>query len=167
MKNDNTLAYQVQMKPSSKEVDWTWPSDLTGPLLLEPAAIWPCSVALNPDGRLEVFIVGQDHHVYNQWQVDAARPDVWSDWVNLGGREIQPGLGIGKDDGGELNVFVIGGDNKLYFADRGVEPSQRTIPNQIAHVPLAARTVQSVHEGQTAVWYSVTTRNADPTAGFE
>jgi hypothetical protein len=39
-------------------------------------------VAQNADGRLEVFLVGQNTQLYHNWQTS---PGNWSGWFSLGG----------------------------------------------------------------------------------
>jgi hypothetical protein len=112
MRSDGALSYRAQSAPNG---DWAAPVHLQGHDLL-----WPCAVARNPDGRLEVSVIGGDRQVYNRWQTDPTQPDAWSDWTGLGGRGIQAGIGLGADPGGDLELFVIGGDRKLY---RGSRPS--------------------------------------------
>lgn len=106
MRTDNALSYRAQHAPNG---GFSAMTDLGGHDLQ-----WPCAVGRNPDGRLEVFVIGGNRQLYNRWQVDPTRPAVWSDWTNLGGSDIQPGVGMGSSPSGELEVFVIGGDGKLY-----------------------------------------------------
>jgi hypothetical protein len=42
------------------------------------------SLALNSDGRLEVFALGLDGALWHIWQ-DAAHSGPWSAWASLGG----------------------------------------------------------------------------------
>src|SRR6266508_3900860 len=76
------------------------------------------AAAKGADGRLFVFVIGGDRQVYNRWQTDPAAPDTWSDWSSLGRRQIQAGIGLGATPTRELELFVIGGDGKLYRRPR-------------------------------------------------
>lgn len=171
VKTDQHIAYQSQNRANSNGQDWSWPTELNGPLLNEPSALSSCAVEINPDGRLEIFVVAQDHSVYNIWQIDASKPDAWSEWTNLGGRNLQSALQLGKDDDQEINVFVIGGDNMLYYSDRGIEPtfrrlraaSDEILRRQILSMPPPAIDVLSFHEGKKTVrlGYGVITSNGE------
>lgn len=55
---------------------WSGWHSLGGKLGSDPA------VALNADGRLEVFAVGRGHYLYHIWQTEAGGD--WSDWHELG-----------------------------------------------------------------------------------
>lgn len=110
MRSDGAVSYRAQVTPNG---GWAPPVHLFGHDLL-----WPCAVGLNPDGRMEVFVIGGDQHLYNRWQISAAQPDVWSQWVNLGGRDLHAGIGVGADHSGELVLYVIGGDGQLYRGPR-------------------------------------------------
>jgi hypothetical protein len=110
MRSDKSLAYRAQAGPNGAYSPLV---SLGGHDLR-----WPCTVGRNPDGRLEVFVIGGDQQIYNRWQTDPAKPDTWSDWVALGGRQLQTGIGLGADVAGELDIFVIGGDAELYRGPR-------------------------------------------------
>jgi hypothetical protein len=116
MRSDGALSYWAQVAPNG---GWAAPAHLGGHDLR-----WPCAIGRNPDGRLEVFVIGGDLQVYNRWQTEPAGPDAWSDWVGLGGRQIHAGIGLGTDPAGDLELFVIGGDGKLY---RGPRPSAQVL----------------------------------------
>jgi hypothetical protein len=110
MRNDGAISYRAQVAPNG---GWAGPVHLFGHDLR-----WPCAIGLNPDGRLEAFVIGGDRHLYNRWQIDQARPDQWSDWVNLGGRDLHAGIAVGPDHLNELVLYVIGGDGQLYRGPR-------------------------------------------------
>lgn len=110
MRSDGAVSYRAQVAPNG---GWAAPIHLFGHNLR-----WPCALGINPDGRLEIFVIGGDNQLYNRWQVDPTQPDVWSDWVNLGGRDLHAGLGAGADYRGELILYVVGGDGQLYRGPR-------------------------------------------------
>jgi hypothetical protein len=72
--------------------------------------------APSADGRLEVFVVGTDHHghesLWHRWQT--ADGDSWSEWFSHGtpsgsnGLRWSPAVAPGAD--GRLEVFVVGDD---------------------------------------------------------
>jgi hypothetical protein len=81
-------------------------------------AVDRCLSPLGVNGRLEVFVHGQDNHLWHIWQV---RPNSdWSRWEDMsirGTPEIQvagdPAVGRAAD--GRLEVFTTGDDNHLWL----------------------------------------------------
>jgi hypothetical protein len=70
------------------------------------------TVAENADGRLEVFVRGDDGALWHIWQTgDRARP--WSAWESLAGL-LTSNVAVGRNSDGRLEAFVRGGDNALY-----------------------------------------------------
>jgi hypothetical protein len=131
MRQDQALSYRAQVIANG---DWGAPIHLHGRDLL-----WPLAVGKNPDGRLEVFAVGSDGQLHNRKQVERARPDVWSVWAKLGGFQLQAGIGIGSNSARELELYLIGGDQRLYRGHRAVD--EQTVPltiqisNIMDHIP--------------------------------
>jgi hypothetical protein len=75
---------------------------------------WPGEpvVAANADGRLEVFLRGDDTDLYHLWQTSPNGP--WSaPWIGLGGQWRQDPVVAGNADG-RLEAFAIGDDTDLY-----------------------------------------------------
>src|SRR5436309_2547693 len=72
-------------------------------------------VAQNTDGRLEVFALGTDYAVYQNWQV--APNGSWSGWRSLGGG-FKPARNpvVARNADGRLELFVRGADtdNQLW-----------------------------------------------------
>jgi hypothetical protein len=71
-------------------------------------------VIINSDGRLEVFMVGNDKELYHRWQ---ERPGgSWNGkWESLGGKwpeASDPVVVVNAD--GRLEVFMVGNDKDLY-----------------------------------------------------
>jgi glucose/arabinose dehydrogenase len=72
------------------------------------------TVALNSDGRLEVFVVGPDNALYHKWQT-AAGSNTWSGWSSLqGGIKSNTDPAVVRNSDGRLEVFVVGSNNQLY-----------------------------------------------------
>jgi hypothetical protein len=68
----------------------------------------------NADGRLEVFLVGQNNQLYHRYQT-APNNDWNSEWLSLGGKWDKnkiPALANNAD--GRLEVFLVGQNNQLY-----------------------------------------------------
>ncbi|MDP9849282.1 matrixin family metalloprotease [Streptosporangium lutulentum] len=68
------------------------------------------AVGRNQDGRLEVFVRGNDARLYHIWQV--APGGVWSGWTSLGGA-IQGRIAVGRNRDGRLEVFARGAGGDL------------------------------------------------------
>jgi hypothetical protein len=66
----------------------------------------------NADGRLEVFLVGQNNQLYHRYQT-APNNDWNSEWLSLGGKwDGNPTIASNLD--GRLEVFLVGQNNQLY-----------------------------------------------------
>ncbi|MFC7648068.1 matrixin family metalloprotease [Streptosporangium lutulentum] len=75
------------------------------------------AVGRNQDGRLEVFVRGNDARLYHIWQV--APGGVWSGWTSLGGA-IQGRIAVGRNRDGRLEVFARGArGSAAHLADVG------------------------------------------------
>ncbi len=85
---------------------WSGFSALGGLIIGDPA------VGRNSDGRLEVFVVGNNHALYHKFQTIAGS-NSWSGYSSLGGYVISNPV-VGQDADGRLEVFVIGSDHALY-----------------------------------------------------
>lgn len=75
-------------------------------------------VALNSDGRQELFVVGKTGNLYHNYQTNAN--GAWSGWISLGGtwaQNSQPAVGRNSD--GRLEVFIIGTDGQMNHAWEG------------------------------------------------
>ncbi len=69
------------------------------------------TLAQNADGRVEVFVRGDDNALWHIWQT--APNNGWSNWASLGGNF--PGQPVVfQDADGRLEVFVRGDDNALW-----------------------------------------------------
>ncbi len=69
------------------------------------------SVAVNADGRLEIFARGSDGAAWHNWQTSPG--GAWVGWYSLGGGIIgAPAATINAD--GRLDVFVLGTDNAIF-----------------------------------------------------
>ena len=67
----------------------------------------------NADGRLEVFLVGQNNQLYHRYQT-APNNDWNSEWLSLGGKWDKnkiPALANNAD--GRLEVFLVGQNNRF------------------------------------------------------
>jgi acylphosphatase len=68
-------------------------------------------VAVNADGRLEVFATGTDNALWHIWQT--APNNGWSSWASLGG-VLTSSRAVGRNADGRLEVFVRGTDDALW-----------------------------------------------------
>ena len=88
---------------------------LNGLLLVETSAPGSSpAVAINSDGRLDAFVIGNGNFLYHIWQTSAGS-STWSQWSSLGGN-IAPGSSpaVAINSDGRLDAFVIGNGNFLY-----------------------------------------------------
>ena len=69
------------------------------------------NVAVDQDGRLEVFATGTDSAVWHIWQT--APNNGWSPWASLGGI-VTSNRSVGRNADGRLEVFVRGTDDALW-----------------------------------------------------
>ena len=71
------------------------------------------TVAINSDGRLEVFAVSAiNNQLYHRWQTTAGSTTAWSAWTSLGGNiKSDPAVAVNSD--GRLEVFAVSADNQL------------------------------------------------------
>jgi hypothetical protein len=91
---------------------WSPYSSLSGNI----ASDTDLAIAMNNDGRLQVFVVGTNNQLYYKTQ-SAPNSDTWSTaWTSLGGglRANTDPIGIANNDG-RLQVFVVGTNNQLYY----------------------------------------------------
>jgi hypothetical protein len=70
------------------------------------------ALAVNADGRLEVFYIGSDNKLYHIWQT--APNSGWTQSFVLDNGSYAKQLVVGSNKDGRLEVFYIGSDNKLY-----------------------------------------------------
>jgi hypothetical protein len=103
---DGALYHLWQTAPSNGWSDWSSFGTPPGVQLLGVPAVAPSA-----DGRLELFVVGEDGAVYHQWQT--APSNGWSGWSSFG---APPGVGlvalsaVAASADGRLELFVVGGD---------------------------------------------------------
>jgi GH25 family lysozyme M1 (1,4-beta-N-acetylmuramidase) len=73
------------------------------------------TLALNSDGRQEIFAVGHSGNLYHNYQTVANGG--WSGWISLGGTWAQNGQPkVLRNADGRLEVFIIGTDGRLNHA---------------------------------------------------
>jgi phosphatidylserine/phosphatidylglycerophosphate/cardiolipin synthase-like enzyme len=110
---DQNLYHIWKLSPSGDWSNWEPFSDDLGRRTLGDA-----SVLLAGDGRLEVFVRGDDNVLYHKWQV--APNDGWSEWESFSheyrnlGTEVVGAVAVGINEDGRLEVFARGGDHVLY-----------------------------------------------------
>jgi len=100
------LKHLWQTSANGKFGSW---ASLGGTLSSDPG------VGRNPDGRLEVFALGTKNELIHIWQT--APHAGWSGWGSLGGVGLDGFAGRpvpGANADGRLEVFVTGGDQRLY-----------------------------------------------------
>ena len=108
---NNALYYKTQSSPNSNIWSSSWTS-LGGGIKADTSP----AVAMNNDGRLQVFVVGTNNQLYCKTQ-SSPNSNIWSSsWTSLGGglRANTDPIGIANNDG-RLQVFVVGTNNQLYY----------------------------------------------------
>jgi F5/8 type C domain len=108
---NNALYYRTQSSPNSNTWSSSWTS-LGGGIKADSSP----AVAINNDGRLQVFAVGTNNQLYYKTQ-SSPNSNTWSSaWTSLGGglRANTDPIGIANDDG-RLQVFAVGTNNQLYY----------------------------------------------------
>lgn len=69
-------------------------------------------VGINPDHRVEVFVLTSDQELWHMWQ-DGSPDNGWSDWVRMRTFNLASGVAVNKDPGGNL-VVMVAADKGLY-----------------------------------------------------
>ena len=73
------------------------------------------AIAQNADGRLELFAVGLDGHLYHTWQTTKNNSSEWAEWAPLGGGGPLPSDPVvAQNADGRLEVFMMGSERQLY-----------------------------------------------------
>jgi hypothetical protein len=104
------LIHAWQIAPDNGWSDW---SSLGGDIRGDRFA-----VGRNADGRLEAFAYGiapnaPGPRLIHVWQI-APGSNSWSDWTPLGGAlQEQPGVGVGRNADGRLEVFAVRTDGEM------------------------------------------------------
>lgn len=103
------MAHRFQLAVATD--DWSQPGNFGGILTSRPAAL------RNRDGRLEVFHVGGEGRVFNDWQTSPNNG--WSGWNarEINGADSFPVVAMNGD--GRFEVFALdGGDVVNMWQDR-------------------------------------------------
>jgi photosystem II stability/assembly factor-like uncharacterized protein len=96
-----------------------------GPFSLK--GYWPPytkpTVALNKDGRLNVFMVDIHDKLYHSWQTKSDSGQwSWSDWAELGGPLAGEPV-VGNNDDGRLELFIINAENGQLYHEWQTTPN--------------------------------------------
>ena len=104
-----TLFHKLQTTAGGST--WSPYSSLSG----DVAPDTDSAIAMNSDGRLQVFIVGANNQVYYKTQT-AAGSSTWTGWTSLGGGiKADTSPAVARNSDGRLQVFVVGTNNQLYY----------------------------------------------------
>ena len=98
-------------------VPWSTYSSLNGEIRLNS----DLALAMNNDGRLQVFMIGTDNALYYKTQTAAdSSSTLMSSWTSLGGAiRADTSPAVARNNDGRLQVFMIGTDNALYYKTHG------------------------------------------------
>ena len=74
------------------------------------------AIAMNNDGKLQVFVVGTNNQLYYKTQ-SSPNSNTWSSaWTSLGGGiKADTSPAVARNSDGKLQVFVVGTNNQLYY----------------------------------------------------
>jgi hypothetical protein len=111
----NGTAYTAAWDENVKESEWRgwWP---IGGLTAPPGSA--ISAVSRDPNKLDVFVVGNDGHVYTAaWDHNVSQGK-WRGWWNIGGVSAPPGSAVSavSRDPNKLDVFVVGNDGHVYTA---------------------------------------------------
>jgi hypothetical protein len=108
--NDGVLWHIAQPSPNDGWTDWMAHGSPSGVSLFPSPAVAP-----NADGRLEVFVRGDD---FQLWHVFQTAPNGgWSGWVTRGAPAsvlLEGAPVVAPSADGRLEVFIIGSDGALW-----------------------------------------------------
>jgi hypothetical protein len=112
--DDGSMWNVRQTAPSSAYSGWNAYGNPGVALVDRPA------LARSADGRLELFVCGQDNRLYHQWET-AVGTFSWSGW-NSFDATTAPEFGfvdhpvVAQSADGRLELFLTGGDHNMYHA---------------------------------------------------
>ncbi len=91
---------------------WSSYSSLSGDITSDT----DLAIAMNNDGRLQVFVVSTNNQLYYKTQ-SSPNSNTWSPaWTSLGGGiKADTSPAVARNSDGRLQVFVIGTNNQLYY----------------------------------------------------
>ena len=72
------------------------------------------TIAQNADGRLELFAVGLDGHLYHIWQTRKNNSSEWSELTPLGSGTLPSDPVVAQNHDGRLEVFAVASNGQLY-----------------------------------------------------
>jgi len=78
----------------------------------KPRAVEEATVARDPFGRLDLFVLGADGAAWETYTYDNGQ--TWGPAVSLSGSPLGGPSGSWRNDGTELDVIAVGGDHNLY-----------------------------------------------------
>jgi hypothetical protein len=100
-----------QTAPAGSWTDWNPVGGASGATFRDRPA-----VTASADGRLELFVCGEDNQLWHAWQTSVGGG--WSEWVNFGNNGIgfQDHPTVATNADGRLEIFMTGGDGRLWHA---------------------------------------------------
>jgi predicted Zn-dependent protease len=108
---NNQLYYKTQTSPGSSTWSSSWTS-LGGGIRGDTSS----AVAMNSNGRLQVFVIGTNNQLYYKAQATAGSSTWSSSWTSLGGGiKADTSPVVTRNSDGRLAVFVVGGNNGLFY----------------------------------------------------
>jgi hypothetical protein len=109
--NDGEVRHRSQLAPNSKE--WSPWASLGGGLLRFGGLNSGPAVAQSADGRLQLFVRGNDNALWYRRQT-AASGGAWTEWASLEGN-LEGDVAVGRNEDGRLEAFAR---NRVGFVSR-------------------------------------------------
>ena len=110
--------YKLTTDPNSAWSGWTSLGGIgTG---IDSVYFAGVSVGNLTDGRMQIFVMGDDGNVYTKWKLTTDASSGWSGWTNLGKpttgipSPYSCHIGVGNLPDRRLQIFLFGTDGKIY-----------------------------------------------------
>ena len=116
-----TLFHKWQTSAGSSA--WSSYSSLSGDVAPDTNS----AIAMNNDGRLQVFVVGSNNGLFYKTQTSPGS-STWTGWTSLGGGvKADTSPAVARNSDGRLQVFVVGTNNQLYYKTQTAAGSEHLV----------------------------------------
>jgi hypothetical protein len=105
----NVLSHLRQQNVADDVNGW----GLGSPLLQNNPTAKEFAIGQNADGRLELFVVDTNTHLFHIWQTSTADTTQWSDKTRFAGYSANQ-VTVARNQDGRLEIFYVGTDDSLY-----------------------------------------------------
>jgi hypothetical protein len=109
LRNDGSFALRAQAAPSG--------GFAAGIAMGGNVPIADFAVTSTNDGRLHVFTIGGDGLLWQDFQVDPARPELWSNWIAVSNKTFEAGVAAASyDSNNALELVGVESDGSMDWA---------------------------------------------------